>query len=530
MARVLVSEALEAEGLEYLRQRHEVDYQPGCRAEELHRHLAEADALIVRSGTKVNAAAIAAAPKLRVIGRAGVGYDNIDLETATARGILVVNVPEGNTIAACEQTMALMLALARHVPQAASSLREGRWERGRFVGSELRGKTLGLVGLGRVGQEVARRARAFEMTVVAFDPFVDEATAESCGAVLGTLDEVLDRADVLSLHTPLTPQTEGLIGTRALARMRQGSLVVNCARGGVVDEDALLEALKSGHIGGAALDVFRTEPPTGSELLALPNVVATPHLGASTREAQSATAALVAEYVCRALAGEAVGSAVNLPRLLDSDWTRLRPLVPLAEAAGRLHVQAIGSLGSVEAVLGGGEWPPAAGELLLRSCLAGLLSGVVGEEVNLVSAPALAKQRGLQTAWSVDADGDPRSLQLRVGGRSVTVALGGAGEARLTNLDGMAVDVALTSDMLIFRHRDRPGMLGQIGTLLGSRGINVAGAQVGRKQVRGDAVLVMAVDDPVPVPVVAELRALRDMDDVRYALIAAHLLGGSRGA
>ena len=529
MARVLVAEPIDAGGLEILRREHEVVALERCSPEELLQLVPTFDALVVRSGTEVTADVVAAGRRLQVIGRAGVGVNNIDVDAATARGIVVVNVPDGNTIAATEQTFALLLALARHTAAAVASLRAGRWERQAFVGTELRGKTLGIVGLGRIGQEVARRAQAFGMDVCGYDPFLPAERAEALGIRFLPLPDVLSRADVLTVHTPLTPQTRGLVGRAELARMRPSAFVLNCARGGIIDERALYEALAEGRLAGAAIDVFEHEPPTGNPLLELPNVVATPHLGASTREAQSTSAVEVARSVCAVLAGGPVQSAVNLPGLSERDWERVQPLVRLGELLGRVYVQAMGGrLGAVEVVAP--ELPGRGGEWVVASVVRGLMVGVVDDVVNLVNARAVAAAHGVRVTLASSPEADPRSLSLRVsarGGEEPRSAGGyvqGDGTLRVTDLDGMPLDMAPTRYMLVTRHDDRPGLIGRVGSVLGRSGVNIAAMLVGRRAVRGAAVMVLCVDDAVPDAALQELRAIEQIRSVHSVEIPEALL------
>lgn len=529
MARVLVAEPIDAGGLEILRQQHEVVALERCSPQELLQMVPGFDALVVRSGTEVTAEVIAAGRRLQVIGRAGVGVNNIDVDAATARGIVVVNVPDGNTIAATEQTFALLLALARHTAAAAASLQAGRWERQAFVGTELRGKTLGIVGLGRIGQEVARRAQAFGMEVCGYDPFLPAERAEALGIHFLPMADLLARADVLTVHTPLTPQTRGLVGRAELARMRPSAFVLNCARGGIIDERALHEALAEGRLAGAALDVFEHEPPAGNPLLALPNVVATPHLGASTREAQSASAAEVARSVCAVLAGGPVQSAVNLPALSERDWERIQPVVRLGELLGRIYVQAMGGrLGAVEVVAP--ELPGRGGEWVVASVVRGLMVGVVDDVVNLVNARAVAAAHGVRVTLASSPEADARSLSLRVfarGGEEPRSAGGyvqADGTLRVTDLDGMPLDMAPTRYMLVTRHDDRPGLIGRVGSVLGRAGVNIAAMLVGRRAVRGAAVMVLCVDDAVPDAALQELRAIEQIRSVHSVELPEALL------
>ncbi len=541
--RVLVSESLAREGLDILGRHVEVDYRPRLTAAELPEALRDCDGLVVRSATQVTAAVMAAAPRLRVIGRAGVGVNNIDLEAATARGIVVLNVPDGNTIAACEHTLGMMLALARNIPQAAAELRQGRWERTRFTGVELYGKTLGVIGFGRIGSEVARRALAFGMKVVAYDPFAVPEHAAKLGVRLGALEEVLREADFLTVHAPLTAETRDLIGARELALMKPGARLVNCARGGIVNEEALLESLRRGHLAGAALDVFSREPVAPDHpLLAAPNVVATPHLGASTVEAQVVCAVQVAEEVVRTLQGLPVRNAVNLPSLPEEVWKEVAPMLPLAEIIGRLFGQALpGRLAHVEVeVRGLGD--ARAAEAVAQTAMAGLLSETVDEPVNQVNALVLARRKGIRFSVVRPADGEglPRGLSLRAGegGSRHTLSghLGALGQPRIAEIDGLPLDMAPSRYMLLDFHEDRPGIIGRVGTILGQHGINIAAMYVGRHETGAQAVMVLAVDDPVPEAVLAELRRVPHVREFRVVSLPPHLLrtvgsaspGGSR--
>ena len=530
MARVLVTEPVDESGLAVLAEEHEVVRRPGCSPAELLELIPGFEALIVRSATQVTADVLRAGRRLQVVGRAGVGVNNIDVETATERGIVVVNVPDGNTMAATEQTFALLLALARRIPDAVASLRAGHWEREAFVGTELRGKTIGIVGLGRIGQEVARRAHAFGMGVCGYDPLLSPERAEEMGIHFLPLREVLRAADVLTVHTPLTESTRGLIGAAEFALMKPEALVLNCARGGIIDERALHEALVAGRIAGAGIDVFAHEPAVDNPLVHLPNVVATPHLGASTREAQSTSAELVARYVRSVLAGEPVATAVNLPGLSPRDWDVVRHLVPLGELLGRLYMQGLGGqLGQVDILSAplpgrGGEWVTAA---VLKGCLA----DAVDDVVNLVNAQRLAVEHGVKVVFSQSSEVPERSLTLRVhAGAGPRVVAGHAladGSLRVTNLDGMPIEMAPMRYMLVTRHQDRPGLIGAVGTLLGESGVNIAAMLVGRRSVRGDAVMVLAVDDPISPGALERLRTVPGMARVRAVVLPEALAGGS---
>ncbi|HEY8394751.1 MAG TPA: phosphoglycerate dehydrogenase [Thermaerobacter sp.] len=532
--RVVIADPLPREELELLYETCEVVDAAGASLARLREEiLPRADALIVRSRVKVTAELIAAAPRLRVIGRAGVGIDNIDLEAATERGIVVVNVADGNTVAVAEHVFALLLALVRRLVPAGESLRAGRWERSRWVGEELRGKVMGLIGFGRIGQEVAVRARAFAMRVIAYDPYVPEARMRALGVEPVSLEELLSRADVVSIHTPLTESTRNLLDAAAIARMRPGAYLINTARGGIVDEQALAEALREGRLAGAGIDVFATEPPVNSPLLDLPNVVVTPHLGGSTREAQAYNARAIAEQVVRALAGQPVRGAVNLPRLSDEDWQAAGPLARVGELVGLVYREGLcGPLEALELRVIARDLPSERGfELLAGTVLKGLLAGVVDGPVNIVNAPLLAARRGIELHWRSERDPSLAAPVLELSGgrdtrRSVAGSLTPEGEPRLLHLDGLPLNMVPGPLLLLTRHHDRPGMIGRVGSVLGARGINIAAMQVARREVRGEAIMVLAVDDPVPPAALAEIRSIPGMEDARLLSIPPALLAG----
>ena len=480
--------------------------------------LARADAIIVRSRTQVTPDLLERAPQLRVIGRAGVGVDNIDLTAATERGIAVINAPEGNTVSAAEHTLALILATARRVVAADQSMRAGEWRRKQFAGAELRGKLLGLVGAGRIGGEVARRARAFGMTVRIYDPWLTEDRARELGAALAPLDALLEEADILSLHVPLTDATRGMIGPEALARMKPTALLVNVARGGVVDEEALAGALHDGRIAGAALDVFEVEPldPT-SPLRDAPNLVLTPHLGASTAEAQELVATEIAEGIRKALADGDLSRAVNAPQIGGEALRRLRDLMELGTALGRLACAlASGATTAVEVRYAGAHED--APRPVSQAVLAGLLEAVVGKDrVNFVSAGHLAADRGIQVTRSHSAPrgdyGEFLDVVVRQGSATTSVAgaLLGPGHPRLVRIGEYSVDLLPQGTVIVLRNRDVPGVIGSVGTVLGSMGLNIAGYHQARRSAGGDALAVVSVDGSVAPSV---LRRLESLDDV----------------
>ena len=517
--RVLVAEPLAREGVELLRAHHEVDERPGLSREDLCTVVGEYEALVVRSQVRVDAALIGAARRLVVVARAGVGVDNVDLDAATRAGITVVNAPTGNTIAAAEHTLALLLALARRIPAADASVRRGEWRRNAFTGVELRGKTLGVVGLGKIGQAVADRARALEMTVLGVDPFVTPEQAALHGVELADLDSVLARADVLTVHVPLGRGTRGLIGRDALNRMKRGALLLNVARGGVVDEAAVSDALRDGRLGGAGVDVFEQEPPAASPLLDAPNTVLTPHLGASTEEAQVLVAEEVAAQVLDVLAGRPARHAVNAPLLTPETAAAIAPYLPLAEILGRFFAQfARGAPRTLTLEIAGdpAQWDASP---LTAAVLRGLLGTATTERVNLVNAGALARARGITLVERKTPDAGQFAALLTLSGeagrRSATVAgTVGNGGPRITRLDDYWLDMAPVDVMLITRHRDRPGMIGRIGTLLGEADVNISAMHVARTAPREDAFMILGLDEDPPPSVAEAIRAHDGVIDV----------------
>ncbi len=470
----------------------------------------------MRSQTRVDAELLAAAaPRLSVVGVASVGVDRIDIDAATRAGVMVVNAPTGNTIAAAEHTMALMLSLLRHVPQADASVRDGKWERTRYTGEELRGKTLGIVGLGKIGKAVARRATAFEMRVLASDPYLTEEQVSEHGARLVGLPELLNRADVITVHTPLTSQTRGMIGRAQLEAMKEGAYVLNVARGGIVDEQALADALAAGRLAGAAVDVFSTEPMSADNpLRAAQNVVFTPHLGASTAEAQDRVGLEMAEQVLMALSGVTPPYAVNAPAIPPDVAPRLRPYVELGRRMAILARQiAPGAFGTVSLTYAGeiasGECAP-----IRTAALAGILEAVTDQRVNAVNADLVARERGLTIREERTASSEPWAslVELALGSADgqPTVVLAGStahGRSHLAAIDGFAIDAELAGLILVTRHQDRPGIVGAVGTILAEAGINISSLELSRLSERGDAMMFIAVDDPVDDPVLERIRS-----------------------
>jgi D-3-phosphoglycerate dehydrogenase len=524
--RVLIADAMPADALAPLSAdaRFELVDQTGLKDEALARAMQHVDAVIVRSSTTITRESLQYAEKLKVIGRAGVGVDNIDVEAATERGIAVLNAPSGNTISAAELAFALILAVARRVPPADRSMKAGEWDRKRFNGVELYGKTLGLIGAGRIGGEVARRARAFGMTVLAYDPFLNAERAHAIGIDLETLDGVLTRSDFISLHTPLTEQTMGMIGDAELAKLKKGAVVINAARGGVVDEGALQRALESGHLGGAALDVYTDEPlPKDHALRSLPNTVLTPHLGAATAEAQRNVAIEITTAVRAALIDGDLTSAVNAPSIGGEAMQRLRPLLGLAERLGRLGAVLLdGPLSGITVRYAG----PAEDFVkpLAAAAIAGALRDIVGVNgINQVNALHLAAQRGITVERAgVAPHGSYEEfldVRLRAGAAEVRVAgaVVAGRHARIVRINRFRVVVRAAGALIVLRNRDVPGVIGRVGTVLGAAGINIAEYHQARVQAGGDALAAISTDVIITDEVLASLRNLPEVIDARQA-------------
>ncbi|HWQ13766.1 MAG TPA: phosphoglycerate dehydrogenase [Roseiflexaceae bacterium] len=523
MDRILVTEPIAEEGLARLRTAAHVDIRTGLDRATLLEILPEYDALVVRSATKVTDEVLAAGVRLRVVGRAGTGVDNIDVNAATRRGILVVNAPASNSVAVAELTIGLILSLARHIPQSHASVQAGRWERGAYMGVEVRGKTLGLVGLGRIGAEVARRARGLEMQVVAYDPVVSTERAAQLGVTLTALDEVLAQADYLSLHVPLLEATRGMIGAAQLALMKPSACLINAARGGIVDEAALYAAIETGRIAGAALDTFETEPPRGSPLIGHPRVITTPHLGASTVEAQALTGVDVAEGVLIALAGGAPHYAVNAPFVAPEEQGVVAPYVTLGRKLGQLCTALVRDPVRVYELEYRGELAGVSTAPVRLAVLQGLLAATCVERVTPVNAPILARERGLRyrELTSEEAESYAGVLVLRAitadGPREFMGAIV-HGTPHVVEADGFWVTFEPSGPMLFTYHRDRPGMIGRVGTLLGQADVNIASMDVGRLAPREQAMMVLRLDDPVPPAVLERLKQEPDIE-AAYTLV-----------
>jgi len=516
--KIFVADEVSDSGLQPLRDAEfTVEKRVGLSPADLPAAMSGCAGLVVRSETKVTAELMDRTPDLRVVGRAGVGVDNIDVPAATARGIVVMNAPDGNTITTAEHTMALLIALARRVPQANSSLRAGRWERKKFIGVELQGKTLGILGLGRIGRTVASRANAFGMKIVAFDPFIAPDQARDLGIEVVPFDEVLARADFLTVHTPLTVETRAMVDGEAFAKMKKGVRVINCARGGLIDEDALYEAIKSGKVAGAALDVFVQEPPPSDHpLLALEEVIATPHLGASTTEAQEGVAFTVAEQMRDYLLTGALQGAVNVPALGAKELQTLQPFLQLAESLGRFQAQLVNGAVREVRIEYAGEIVDQNAAPVTRSFLAGLLRDV-SARVNAVNAFLIAEERGITitSTYLRSASDSVPAIRSRVitsaNEDSLAGTLFGYGEqarqGRITEINGFHIEAIPHGHMLVMRNRDVPGVIGKVGTILGEGGINISRFHLGRRERGGEAMAVIEVDAPVDTQTLGALRS-----------------------
>jgi D-3-phosphoglycerate dehydrogenase len=523
MPKILISDPVGVEGIELLQTKADVDVRIGMKPAEMVKIIGDYDALVVRSETKVDRKVIEAGKRLKVVARAGIGIDNIDLEAATSAGIAVVNAPTGNTVAAAEHTIALMLAMSRNIPSAHQSLKAGEWTRSKFIGIEVRDKTLGICGLGRVGSEVAQRAQAFDMRLVGFDPFVAPDYARRIGVELMPLNELLAESDFVTLHTPLTDGTRHMIGKKEIAIIKPNARLINVARGELVDEEALLEGLNSGRLAGVALDVFSQEPPASGPLLDHPKVVVTPHLGASTAEAQRDVAIEAAEQVLAVLNGEPARNTLNAPFVAPEVHEVLDPFMPVASVVGKLltHLadgQFLGITISYQ-----GEIAEHDTQMLQAAVLAGLLAPVSTVQVNLINAPGLARERGLSITEQrntvsreytsiVSATLETTEGNITLAGTSMR------GEPHIVKVNDYWLDIVPNTPYLLFvDNQDQPGSIGAVGTIAGHHNINISFMEVGRLKLRGRAMMVIGVDDPVPPDVLAEIQSLSHIYNVRLA-------------
>jgi D-3-phosphoglycerate dehydrogenase / 2-oxoglutarate reductase len=513
--RVLVREPIAEAGIELLRRDFDVDVDSES---DLAGVIDRYDGIVIRSTTQLTAELIDRAGRLKVIGRAGVGVDNVDVEAATRRGIVVANAPDSTVVSAAEQTIGLLVALARNIPQAHAALKQGRWERSRWSGIELAGKTLGVLGFGRIGQQVARRAQGLGMRVVAHDPFVaDERFREAGIECVPTVKDLLGAADFVTLHLPLTDETRGLIGREAIAAMRDGARLVNAARGPLVDEEALAEAIRSGKLAGAALDVFSEEPYDGP-LLELDDVVVTPHLAASTDEAQDRAGVIVAEQVAAALEGAPVTNAINIPVVDAADLEVLGPFIPLAAKLGRLAVELLGGWPKRVAVAAHGPLSDHDTRLLTVAALNGVFQGRVDQVVNYVNAPLIAAERGIQVAEERFGVSHDYMNLVEVRADDVTVSgttIGPDPRLFLAGALGFGIDLELAPNMVFFRYDDVPGVIGRVGTMFGEAGVNIANMAVSRTKKGGKALMAFAIDTPAPPELLERVRA-EGFDNARF--------------
>ncbi len=523
--KVIVADKISERGVELLKQ------QAGWNVvlttkETLNAEIADADALIVRSATRVTAELLDKARKLRVVGRAGVGVDNIDLPEATKRGVLVMSTPGGNAVSVAEHTFALLLALARQVPRLDKAIHEGRWEKSSAAGTEVRGKTLGLIGLGRIGSEVAVRAEAFDMRVLGYDPYISEAAAHEVSVELVPLEQLLTESDFVSLHAALSPATQNLINAATLEKMKKGARLVNAARGELIDEAALAEALKSGKLAGAALDVFAEEPPKNSPLVGLPNVIATPHVAGSTTEAQEEVGTQIAVQVRDYLVEGVIRNAVNLPALSADQYRRVQPYLELAERLGSLVSQAAASRPARIRIRYAGEVAEVGTHLLRSAVLAGVLNAVLDEKVNVVNAPAVAAARGLTVEEETRRreHGFPNTLEVaalpdKTGGAPFTVegTVLHDGSPRVLAIEGIPLEAQLEGTILYLRNRDEPGVIGQVGTTLGKLGVNIATFALGRRAAeRGaQAVALVGLDGEVSASILGPIREIAAITEAK---------------
>ncbi len=516
--RILISDPLSEEGIKILgsERSFKVDVRPKLPPPELKKIIKDYDAILIRSGTKLTGDIIEAS-RLKVIGRAGVGLDNVDINAATKKGIIVVNAPAGNTISTAEHTMSLMMALSRKIPQADKSLKGGEWNRKKFMGSELYGKTLGIVGLGRIGIEVAGRAGSFKMNIIAYDPYLPEDKAKRLKIELVEFEELLKRSDYITVHTPITDRTKHMLGKKEFKMMKHGAHIINAARGGIVDEGALYKALESGKIAGAALDVFEKEPPAGSPLLKLDSVIVTPHLGASTEEAQVNVAIDVAETIRDVLLNKGVRNAVNLPSVGPEELKTIEPYINLAEKIGLMHAQLIkGHIKKVD-IRYIGDIANLKVEPITAALIKGMLTPVLQETVNYINAPVIAKDRGMNIVESKAGEIEDFASLIWVGVKSdkENNAIAGTmfikSDPRIVKINDFYVEAVPEGCMLVIYNKDVPGIIGQIGTLLGKNKINIAGMSFGREKPGRSAITVLNVDCEVPKNVMEEIRKAKNV-------------------
>ncbi|WP_094226512.1 phosphoglycerate dehydrogenase [Methanolobus psychrotolerans] len=518
--KVLVSDPLSEQGLIILQQHFTVDVLTGLSEEELVEKIPEYDALVIRSGTQVTRKVIEAADRMKIIGRAGVGIDNVDVEAATEKGIIVVNAPEGNMLSAAEHTIAMMMALARNVAQANESLKSKKWERNKFMGVEVNGKTLGVIGLGRIGAEVAKRAQGLNMDILAYDPFVSEERAKEMGVKMMSVQEIVRLADFITVHTPLTKETRNIIDAEEFALMKSNARIINCARGGIINEEALADALNSKKIAGAAIDVFVNEPPFESPLLECKNLIATPHLGASTEEAQINVAVSVAEEVVSVLKGGTAKSAINIPSVKPEVMTMLAPYIQLAETMSNACAQLLGKNYKKIEISYNGDIAEKDTRPVTVAAVKGMLQVALGSAVNYVNAGSLAKSRQVEVVESKSETTEEFSstikVEITINGEEASIVgtvIGGKG--KIIKINGEHVDMVPSGYMIVAKHINKPNVIGPCCIILGKNNINISGMQVGRAEIGGTTIMALNVDSEVPEPILKEMRAVEGIIDAK---------------
>jgi D-3-phosphoglycerate dehydrogenase / 2-oxoglutarate reductase len=524
MFQVLAADSIKEEGLQPLLEMENAQvYMDHIDSQSFD--LSKIDALLVRSTTKVTSELLNRMPSLKIVGRAGVGVDNIDITEATKRGIVVVNAPDGNTISTAEHTFAMMAALLRNIPQSHSTVKNGEWKRNKYIGSELYGKILGIIGMGRIGSELAKRAKAFGMAVMVFDPFLTKERAEVLGVQLSTFEDVLSNADIISVHTPLTKETKGLLNEKTLSYTKKGVYLLNCARGGIIDEIALAHFIEKGHVAGAALDVFEVEPPGDHPLLALDSVIATPHLGASTKEAQLNVATQVAKEVRAFLENKPVANSINLPAMSRDNYEKIQPFHQLAKEMGKIvsecHNKGISEL----TVTYSGTAAELETSFLTKALLSGFFKNRIDVTVNEVNAIHVAKERGIMIGEKITAEtfGYANTLSVTARGDGEIFTAKGTYIAhygpRIVNLDGFNIDFYPSGNLLYIQHMDRPGVIGHVGKILGDHHVNIATMQVGRKEAGGEAIMVLSFDKPLQEDMIDKLKSLRDITTINSMIL-----------
>ena len=516
--KVLIADQINEKGIDELKDIAEVVTNFTISKEELIDVIKDFDAIIVRSRTKVTREVIEASNKLKVIARAGVGVDNVDVQAATERGVMVINAPESTSITVAEHTMGLILALSRKIAIADNSVKNGKWEKSRFMGIELNGKTLGVIGMGRIGSQVVTRSKAFGMETIVYDPYITEKTASELGVTVVDLETIIKKSDVMTIHVPLTSETKHLIAREQLEMMKNNAFIVNCARGGIINEDDLYEALATGQIRGAGLDVFENEPPEDSPLLGLDNVVLTPHIAASTSEAQRDAAIIVANEIKKVFMDHSPKNVINMPVLDPETFSKIKPYFELIEKIGKFMIQtAKGNINEINVTYCGDLSEFTKHDVLTRMILQEVLNPILTEPVNLVNATSVAENRGIIVTEGkrCDAKGYKSLIKVEMKSDSNDVSLEGIFDQKpkIVNINGYKVDVETEGTMLICKYKDKPGIIGAIGTKIGEHGVNIAKMQVGRKELGGEAVMVLKVDQHVPESVVLDIKKLDDVHD-----------------